>query len=140
MDYDGEDQLAHKLMKEDKRIIIVQKGSGNPMKITHAPTTGVESMKHVSTKFMKDIFDLKQGDYFITDEAKLIDFTDFGSGDITPIINKINNKYGIDVSDVKNGNLLKIFNIINQQAYDRNNKSKMSLSRSGTKARKKNNK
>ena len=140
MEYYGCDQREHKAMKEDKHIIIIRKGSNKPMKITHAPTSGVESMTHVSTKFMKDIFGLKQGDYYITDEARLIDFTDFGSGDITPIINKIKKAYSIDVSSVSNGNLGGIFKIINEQLSDFHNKPIKASSRSGTKARKKNNK
>ena len=128
----------HKAMKEDKQIIIIRKGSNKPMKITHAPTSGVESMKHVSTKFMKDIFGLKQGDYYITDEARLIDFTDFGSGDTTPIINKIIKFYSIDVSRVPKGNLVGIFKMINKQISNIPNKPKKTSSRSGTRARKKN--
>ena len=127
-------------MKEDKQMIIIRKGSNKPMKITHAPTSGVESMMHVSIKFMKDIFGLKQGDYYITDEARLIDFTDFGSGDTTPIINKIINAYCIDVSGVPNGNLVGIFKMIHEQISKINSKPIKTSSRSGTKARKKNNK
>jgi hypothetical protein len=124
-------------MKEDKQKIIFRKGSNKPMKITHAHTSGVESMKHVSIKFMKDIFGLKQGDYFITDEARLIDFTDFGSGDITPIIINIKKSYCIDVSGVPNGNLVAIFKMINEQLSSMHNKPIKALSCSGTKARKK---
>ena len=126
-------------MKEDKKIIIVRKGSKKPMEITHAPTSGVESMEHVSRKFMRNIFGLEQEDYFITDEARLIDFTDFGSGDITPIINKIKKAYCIDVSAVPNGNLLSVFKIIHEQTSNLHNKSINPLARSGAKIRNKNN-
>ena len=96
-------------MKEEKKLKFIRKGSFKNMKVTHAPTTGVDSMIHISDTFMKEIFDLDQGDYFITDEARLLDFTEFGSGDITPFLKKIENVYGVDVSDVPKGNLLEIF-------------------------------
>ena len=99
-------------MKDDKKPKIIRRGSIKFKTITHAPTEGVDSMVHVSTEFMKEIFNLEQSDYFITDEARLIDFTDFGSEDIKPFINKIKKIYGVDVSDVPKGNLLEIFRLV----------------------------
>ena len=96
-------------MKNDKKHKIIRRGPIKNKTITHAPTEGVDSMVHVKINFMKDIFDLEQGDYFITDEARILDFTDFGSGDIKPLIIKIKKVYGVDVADVTNGNLLEIF-------------------------------
>lgn len=84
----------------------------NKKKITHAPTEGVDSMERVMIHFMKEIFELERGDYFITDEARLLDFTDFGSGDVRPIFDKIYEAYGVDVSSVPKGNLLDVFRII----------------------------
>ena len=99
-------------MKDDKKPKIIRRGSIKYKKITHAPTEGVDSMVHVSIDFMKEIFDLEQSDYFITDEARLLDFTEFGSEDIKPFINKIKKVYGVDVSDVPKGNLLEIFRMV----------------------------
>jgi hypothetical protein len=115
---------GHNGMKDEdeKKLKFIRKRSFKNLKVIHAPTTGVDSMIHVSEYFMKEIFDFDQGDYFITDEARLLDFTDFGSGDITPFIKKIKKVYGIDVSDVHQGNLLEIFRRIDKDMNDRQRK------------------
>jgi hypothetical protein len=53
---------------------------------------------------MSRIFDLEPGDYLITDESSLCDF----SNETDVVRRKIMDVYGIDVSDVTSGNLLEI--------------------------------
>ncbi|MBF8248551.1 MAG: hypothetical protein HW374_1351 [Bacteroidetes bacterium] len=94
---------------------IIRKGPLKGKKIEWAPTEGVDSMMHVAIVFMKQIFKLEPDGYLITDETRLRDLTDFGSGDVTPILRKIKRIYGIDVSNIANGNLLEIFRRIDLQ-------------------------
>ena len=96
-------------MPTDKKPKFVRKGPMKYKTILPAPSDGVESLVHISSDLMKRIFNLDECDYFITDESRLKDFTDFGSGDIKPLLSKIKRIYGVDVSDVPNGNLLEIF-------------------------------
>jgi hypothetical protein len=105
--------LDHVNGKGDQAII--KKGPYKGKKIVCASTEGVDSLRHVAVMFIKRIFKLEPDAYFITDEARLRDFTDFGSGDVTPILRKIKRIYGLDVSDIANGNLLEIFRRIEQK-------------------------
>ena len=57
---------------------------------------------------MRRVFDFEPGDYLITDESSLCDFTD----DETPLSDlqsKVTEIYGIDIADIPKGNLLEIF-------------------------------
>jgi len=98
--------------KSEGKYKIIQNGPFKGMKIFPPVTKGVDSILHVSVPFMKNIFGLEPNEYMISDESRLSDFTDFGSGDVAPIIRKIRKVYGIDVSDAHRGNLLEIFQIL----------------------------
>ena len=50
---------------------------------------------------MEKVLGLAPGDYLITDESRLSDFTAFGSGDISRLLDKIKRIYKIDVSNVE---------------------------------------
>ena len=100
--------MNHRVKGGGKKRIIPN-GPFKGMKVVPPLTKGVDSMVHVSIAFIKNIFGLEPSGYMITDESRLSDFTDFGSGDVAPIIKKIMKVYGIDVSDVPHGNLLGIF-------------------------------
>jgi hypothetical protein len=108
--------LASVKDKEDQ--VIIRKGPLKGKKVVWAQTEGVYAMSHVAVIFMKLIFKLDPAGYMITDESRLRDFTDFGSGDVTPIVRKIKRVYGIDVSDVPDGNLLEIFRRIDLNKPD----------------------
>ena len=101
-------------MPREKKTKFVRMGPMKYKAIVPAPSDGIDSMLHISSDLMKRIFNLDECDYFITDESRLKDFTDFGSGDIKPLTNKIKKIYGADVSDVPNGNLLEIFRRVEQ--------------------------
>jgi hypothetical protein len=75
----------------------------NITSITLAPTKRVASLTEPSDTFMKKVLGLAPGDYLITDESRLSDFTAFGSGDISRLLDKIKRIYKIDVSDVDKG-------------------------------------
>lgn len=102
-------------MKGDTKPVIIRGNpyAGKKLKFSQAPTIRVASLTGLSEQFMKKIVGLDPGDYFITDESRLSDFTDFGSGDTSCLLNKIKRIFNIDVTDIPKGNLVDIFEKIN---------------------------
>jgi len=78
-------------------------------KVTYASTNRVEEYGKIAADFMLEGFDFLPGDYLITDESSLRDFTDFGSSDTSPIWNRITEIYSIDRADVPSERLADIF-------------------------------
>jgi len=78
-------------------------------KVTYASTNRVEEYGKIAADFMLEVFDFLPGDYLITDESSLRDFTDFGSSDTSPIWNRITEIYSIDRADVPSERLADIF-------------------------------
>lgn len=100
-----------------KKEIVIPDGPFKGKKIEFAPTTGVNSLRDVANEFMEAIFDFEPGDYLITDESSLYDFTGLEEMEISDILQKIHYAYGLDVSDISSGNLLEIFvRILRQRA------------------------
>jgi hypothetical protein len=100
-------------MNEDDKII--PRGPFKGKKIEFAPTTGIEMFWEIAEDFMERIFHFAPGEYLITDESSLWDFTGVDDMEITDIYEKIQEAYGLDVSDIPSGNLLAIFLRIHRQ-------------------------
>jgi hypothetical protein len=66
---------------------------------------------------MKKIFDFEPGNYLITDESSLHDFTGLDEMKFTDIHKKIQDVFDVDVSDIVSGNLLEIFTRIHHRKY-----------------------
>jgi hypothetical protein len=64
--------------------------------VTYAPTDRVEEYRQIVDEFMMEVFDFLPGDYLITDESSLRDFTDFGSSDTSPVWRRITEIYRIE--------------------------------------------
>jgi hypothetical protein len=60
-------------MKKDDKII--PSGPFKGKRIEFAPTTGIDMFPDVVADFMKQIFDFEPGDYLMSDESSLYDFT-----------------------------------------------------------------
>ena len=103
-------------MSEDDKII-PQRGPFKGKEIRLAPQNGVNMFFEVSKDFMKKIFDFEPGEYLITDESSLFDFTGLDDMKITDLQKKIQDIYGIDFSDIESGNLLKIFMRIHHHKF-----------------------
>lgn len=71
----------------------------------------------ISDEFMKKIFDLAPGEYLISDESSLYDFTGLDELDLTDIQKKIRDVYDLDISDIESGNLLDIFKRLHNKKY-----------------------
>lgn len=102
-------------MNEEEHVI--QSGPFKGKKISFASTTGIDKYSEISEDFMKKIFDLEPGDYLITDESSLYDFTGLDDMELTDIQDKIKKVYDLDVSDIKSGNLLEIFVKIDRKKF-----------------------
>jgi hypothetical protein len=102
-------------MSGDLRII--SRGPFKGKKIVFAPTTGVDMFLKISDEFMQKIFDFAPGEYLISDESSLHDFTGLNEYDLTDIREKILDVYDLDISDIESGNLLDIFKRIHNKLY-----------------------
>jgi hypothetical protein len=102
-------------MNNDSRII--SSGPFKGKKIEFAPTTGVDMFLKISDEFMKKIFGFAPGEYLISDESSLHDFTGLNELDLTDIQKKIRDVYDLDISDIESVNLLDIFKRIHNKKY-----------------------
>jgi hypothetical protein len=86
-------------------------------KIEFASTTEIEMFFEIAEDFMHRILDFEPGDYLITDESSLWDFTGRDKQELDDIYKKIQEVYDLDVSDIPTGNLLEIFRRIHRRTY-----------------------
>ncbi len=101
----------------DDQDNIIRSGPLKGKKFEFAPTSGVEMFWEISEDFMERIFDFQPGEYLITDESSLTDFTGLDDMKLSDIQSKIQQIYGLDVSEIKSGNLLEIFTKIHKSRY-----------------------
>jgi hypothetical protein len=73
--------------------------------------------REVVEDFMKRIFDFEPGDYLISDESSLFDFTGVEDMTFWDIQQKIREVYDVDVSDLTSSNLLEIFARLHYRRY-----------------------
>jgi len=93
----------------DEDSLIITSGQFRGKKIEFAPTTGIDRFFGISKEFMKKIFDFEPGEYLISDESSLHDFTGLDEMDLSDSHKMIQDVYDIDVSDIESGNMLDIF-------------------------------
>jgi len=98
-----------------KRWKVLPPGTFEGKTITLAETDVVETYPQLAAEFMSRIFELDPGDYLITDESGLRDFTPFGESDTTGIWASIENVYGVSESDVGSQLLSRIFEAISSR-------------------------
>lgn len=87
------------------------------MKIEFASTGKVEMLAHIEDEFMQEIFDLEPGNYVISHESDLRDFTDCGDSDTLPLWKRITAFYAIDKVDVGSERLADIFLAIERRKH-----------------------
>ncbi len=78
-------------------------------RITFASTARIEEFAQIASDFMEQIFELWPGDYVISDESDIRDFTELGSSDTSAIWKRISTTYGIERSHVSFERLVDIF-------------------------------
>jgi hypothetical protein len=81
-------------------------------RIEYASYNRVEEAGELADDFMFEIFEFDAGEYLITDESSLSDFTEFGSSNTDPLWKTIEARYRIDRTDVASERLVDIFEAI----------------------------
>jgi len=94
-------------MNDDDSVI--SRGRFKGKKVTYASTDRIEELRQIADEFMEEIFELLPGEYLITDESDIRDFTEFGSSDTSEIWKRIIDVYGIEQSDAGSGRFVNIF-------------------------------
>ena len=84
-------------------------------KVTCASTDRVQEYRRVADDFMMEVFDFLPGDYLITDESRLRDFTDFASSGTLSIWCRITEIYKVSRADVSSERLADIFSEIEKR-------------------------
>jgi hypothetical protein len=92
-----------------KENSVISRGRFKGKKITFASTERIEKFALIATEFMEEIFDLLPGDYAISDESDIRDFTEMGSSDTSEIWTRIKEVYGIEQSDIGSSRFINIF-------------------------------
>ena len=96
-----------RIMSDDDEVL--KRGPFKGKKITYASTERIEEFRDIASEFVCEIFDLLPGEYLISDESDLDDFTEIGSSDTSQIWKRITETYGLVLSDVESERLVSIF-------------------------------
>ena len=83
------------------------------LKIEFASTREISAYKEIATNFLEKVFGMDRRSCLISDESSLWDFRADQSK--REVLRRIQESYGIDVGDVKDGNLITIFKRIDWQ-------------------------
>lgn len=100
------------MSKDDK---VITRGRFKGKTITFASTERIEEFAQLTNDFMEQVFDLEPGEYLITDESDLLDFTDMGSSDTSETWKHINEIYGVALANVGSERLVNIFTEITRR-------------------------
>ena len=100
------------MSKNDK---VITRGLFKGKKITFASTERIEKFTQLADDFMEQVFDLEPGEYLITDESDLLDFTEMGSSDTSEIWKRIEEIHAVALADVGSGMLVNIFTEITRR-------------------------
>ena len=96
---------------------IIPRGPFKGKRIEFAPTEELDMFRSLADEFMEEIFCMEPGSYLITDESSLRDFQGVEDMELPDIHGKIQEVYGVDVSDIVSGNLVEIFVRIHKHTY-----------------------
>jgi hypothetical protein len=77
--------------------------------VSYASTDRIDELRRVADDFMLEVFDLLPGEYLITDESSLRDFTDYGISETGSIWTNITKIYAISHADIPSERLADIF-------------------------------
>jgi hypothetical protein len=84
-------------------------------KISLSSTDRVDAYAQIAAHFMSTIFDLYPGDYLITDDSDVLDFVPLDESDTGDIWRRVEDAYGVALSDVNSGRLVNIFEAISNR-------------------------
>ncbi len=88
---------------------VISKGPLRGKKIEFASTEGIDKYLEISEEFMKAVFNFDPGEYLISDESSLYDFTGLDEMNLDDIQKRIREIFDIDISDTESIRLVEIF-------------------------------
>lgn len=95
------------------------KRPGVQMPLEFASTEGIERFDAIAEKFIDEVLGFGPGDpVFISDESSLLDFTATDE-EMTDFSSRTKDVFGVDISDITDGNLVKIFERIDNLGTNR---------------------
>ena len=95
--------------REIRHVKISKRGPFKGKTVEFASSERIEEFQRIADDFMLEIFDFVPGEYLITDESSLRDFTHMGTSDTSSIWSLINKIYAIERSDAASEKLVDIF-------------------------------
>lgn len=95
----------------------IRRGPLKGKQVELASTTGVMALETIVEDFMLEIFGFEAGEYLITDLSSLYDFVGVDDLEAHDINAKVRAAYGLDLADLRGGNLLGIFNQLCDQRH-----------------------
>lgn len=104
---------------DDKRMSddfpVLRKGPLKGKRVEFASTARIETFEELAEDFMLNIFGFEPGHYLITDLSSLHDFVGVDDMELVDMLARIRDVYGLDVADLRSGNLLEIFRRLSEQ-------------------------
>ncbi len=100
-----------------KPVKIIPSGPFKGKRIELASTDELDMFRSFADDFVHEIFCMEPGSYLITDESSLRDFQGVEDLELAGIHRKIQEIYGVDVSDIVSGNLVEVFARIHRHTY-----------------------
>jgi hypothetical protein len=88
---------------------VISRGGFKGKKITFASTERIEEFTQLAGDFIEQVFDFAPGEYVISDESDLFDFTDMWSSDTSEAWKRIAEIYHVSLADVGSERLVDIF-------------------------------
>jgi hypothetical protein len=96
---------------------IILSGPFKGKRIELAPTDELDMFRSFAEEFMEAIFCMEPGSYLITDESSLRDFKGVEELELPDMHRRIQEVYGVDVSDIVSENLVEVFARIHKHTY-----------------------
>jgi hypothetical protein len=106
------EDLRKKLSDHDQEEL-PRPGTGPPPQISYASQNEIAKLNHIAGEFFAAILKIPYEDCIITDESSLWDFHSENTND--QYQRRILERYGVDVADIKSGNLVEIFKRIDSK-------------------------
>ncbi len=95
--------------------MVIHRGPFKGKKIEFASTGRIEGFRRLAVEFMLEIFDFMPGEYLITDESIIHDFTEVNSCDTSDIWRRITGYYGVRREEVSSELLVDVFSEIQER-------------------------
>ena len=95
-------------MTKNRKVSVLPRRPGRK-RVTVASSDEIDRYSDIAARFMLDVFEFEPGDYAISDESTLRDFTFLGISDTTPAWVRIEELYGLSRIEVGSEHLLHIF-------------------------------